>query len=348
MPGLHIRILVGLIAFSQLAIAGNHNQYQQGYYEARFTDTIPVIDGNGNDTCWNKADWAPIDQIWIGNTVDETDYSGRFRVLWTKDRLYLLIQIVDDSLRIQPTGLADVCSNIYNYDCSEIFIDENHSRDANYTGTYKAIAYHLDTTHVCYYIGGSSGWVRLDDHLNYKMKRVAPHTFEYEYELKVFNDTYIDGGLNIPVQLTNGKLLGWSVAYNDNDYGTTRQNMFGSKLIEGTDKNISYFNASAFGELKLVGGEVTSVTSPDMFGTHGLNVTRDGGKLQVTYSSNHMNAEVFIQLFDIFGRQIFNVTEFKSGIKIEEGLNISDLSKGIYIVRVTEEGINESEKIYLW
>ena len=94
------------------------------------------------------------------------------------------------------------------------------------------------------------------------MKRVAPHTFEYEYELKVFNDTYVEASVNIPVQLTSGKLLGWSVAYNDNDFGSTRQNMFGSKLIEGADKNISYFNASAFGELKLVDDGVTSVVSP--------------------------------------------------------------------------------------
>jgi hypothetical protein len=348
MPRFYLRILVGLITFSQLTIAGNLNQYPQGYYEAGFTKTIPIIDGNGNDTCWNKADWAPIDQMWIGNTVAETDYSGRFRVLWTKDRLYLLIQVVDDSLSLQPSGLADVCSNIYNYDCSEIFIDENYSRDVNYSGTYKAIAYHLDTTHVCYHIGGSSGWVRLDDHLNYKMKRVAPHTFEYEYEIKVFSDAYIDGGQNTPVQLTSGKLLGWSVAYNDNDYGSTRQNMFGSKFIEGPDKNISYYNASAFGELKLVGDEFTSVISSDMKEPSGLNVRREGEILQVTFSSNQLKAEVYIQLFDIFGRQIYHVIEYKSEIQIEKGLSISNLSKGMYIVRVTEDGISKSETIYLW
>ncbi len=347
MPGLHFQILAGLITFSQLAAAGIHNPYEQGYYEAPFTVTIPVIDGNGNDTCWNKADWAPIDQVWIENAVSETDYSGKFKVMWTPDRLYLLIQVTDDSLRLQPTGLADVCSNIYQYDCTEIFIDENHSRDVNYSGTYKAIAYHMDTTHVCYYIGGSAGWVRLDDHLNYKMKRVASHTFEYEYELKVFNDTYADGGQNTPVQLTPGKLLGWSLAYNDNDLGTTRQNMFGSKFIAGTDKNISYYNASAFGELKLVGGDATSVNSPASCDPADLKIRRDGGILQVAYSSDRINTQVFIQLFDIYGRQLFNLTEFKSGNHIEKGLDISGLSKGIYMVRVAEGSIHKCEKICL-
>jgi hypothetical protein len=348
MPCLHIKFLIGLIALSQLTIAGNHNQYLQGYYEARFTETIPVIDGNGIDTCWNKADWAPIDQVWIGNAVSKTDYSGRFKILWTSERLYLLIQVVDDSLRLQPTGLTDVCSNIYNYDCTEIFIDENHSRDVNYSGTYKAIAYHLDTTHVCYYVGGSSGWVRLDDHLNYKMKRVASHTFEYEYEIKVFNDTYAEGSSNTPVQLFNGKLLGLSVAYNDNDFGSTRQNMFGSKLIEGADKNISYYNASAFGELKLVGNAATSLSSPELWGPSDLSVKSDGGKLQVIYSRDHTKAAVVIQLFDVFGRQLFHVTEYKSESKLEKEFSVSHLSKGIYIVRVTEGGISKNEKIYLW
>lgn len=341
----HLRILSALILFSQISLSGI-SQNQQGYYEAPFTVTIPEIDGDGSDTCWNKAGWAPIDQVWIGNDVEATDYSGRFKVLWTQSRLYLHIQITDDSLRVQPSGLADVCSNIYNYDCTEIFIDENHSRDANYTGTYKAIAYHLDTTHVCYYIGGTSGWVRLDDHLNYKMRRVSAHTFEYEYEIKVFNDSYIHGGINTPVQLTTGKLLGWSVAYNDNDIGTTRQNMFGSKLIDAPDKNISYYNASAFGELKLAGGMATAL---NILGdeTYGLNVRRDGEILQISYSSNQINSDVLIELFDVFGRQILNIAEFKSEFDLEKRLHVSGIPKGIYIIRVAEKGIIKSEKISL-
>jgi hypothetical protein len=345
MSRLQLGILLGLFSFSQFALAGNH-QEEQGHYEALFTVTTPVIDGNGNDTCWNKASWAPIDQIWIGNAVEETDYSGRFKVLWTQNRLYLLIQIIDDSLRVQPSGLADVCSNIYNYDCSEIFIDENHSRDANYTGTYKAIAYHLDTTHVCYYIGGSTGWDRLDDHLNYKMTRVAAHTFEYEYEIKVFNDTYIHGGINTPVQLTTGKLLGWSVAYNDNDEGSTRQNMFGSKFIDGTDKNISYYNASAFGELNLIGGTATATSGIKLDNTR-FNVSHSGNNLQIQYSGNSNHVEVSIQLFDVFGRQLQIMTAYKSENTLEKTLNISNLPKGIYILRISEKGLTQTKKIYL-
>lgn len=345
MSRLHLGILLGLIAFSQSTLAGIH-LVQQGHYEALFTVTIPEIDGDGSDTCWNKASWAPIDQIWIGNAVDETDYSGRFKVLWTQSRLYLLIQITDDSLRLQPAGIADVCSNIYNYDCTEIFIDENHSRDANYTGTYKAIAYHLDTTHVCYHVGSPLGWVRLDDHLNYKMKRVSRHTFEYEYEIKVFNDSYIYGGQNTPVVLSTGKLLGWSVAYNDNDLGSTRQNMFGSKFIDGPDKNISYFNASAFGELKLVGGTATSTSSVHQDDS-AIDIIKTGDNLWIHYSSNAIHSEVAIQLFDISGRQLVQTTAFKSEHDLEKALNISNYSKGAYLISITENGFTQTRKVFL-
>jgi hypothetical protein len=348
MSGLFIGLLINFLVIFQLFNIEHHKPYKQGYYEAKYTKTLPVIDGNGNDTCWNKADWAPIDQVWIGNTVSESDYSGKFKVMWTKDRLYVLVRVVDDSLRLQSPDVSNVCQNIYNYDCVEVFLDENNGRDVNYSGTFKAIAYHLDTAHHICYAGGTMGWVRLDDHINYNMKRVAAHTFDYEYEMKVFNDSYVKEGNNTPVKLFNGKLMGWSVAYNDNDIGTTRQNMFGSMLIEATDKNISYFNASAFGELKLIGGDSSTTGSiPDLHKSHGLNIRNNGEKLQVSYSNDKMNEEINFQLFDIHGRQVLNLSAFKCGISIDKELNISGLSKGIYIVKVTDEGTSETKKVFL-
>ena len=79
-----------------------------------------------------------------------------------------------------------------------------------------------------------------------------------------------------------------------------------------------------------------------------MSVRGDGGKLQVTYSSDHAKAVVVIHLFDVFGRQLFNVTENKSESKIEKEFGNSHLSLGMYIVRVTEDGLSNNEKIYLW
>jgi hypothetical protein len=229
----------------------------------------------------------------------------------------------------------------------EIFMDENNSRETNYSGTFKAVAYHMDTTgNICYAMG-NQGWVRLDDHLRYKMKRVDTHTFDYEYEIKVFNDTYVVGGNNTPVKLTNGKLMGWSIAYNDNDLGSTRQNMIGSIFIAGTDKNVSYFNSSVFGELKLVGGITTTGVSASGENAQGMGVRTIGDKLVVTYTNSVSNDKVNIQLFDCSGKRFQNFTMVKQGSSIEKQIDTTGLSKGVYIVKVGNADKSETKKVVI-
>ena len=69
-------------------------------YAARFAETAPVIDGIGSDSAWDNADWKPIDQVWLGggnasksnlNPPPEGTYSGRFKIVWTEDRLCYLV-----------------------------------------------------------------------------------------------------------------------------------------------------------------------------------------------------------------------------------------------------------------
>lgn len=338
---------IALFSIFQSLCSGNNYTNTPGHYEAKFTKTLPVIDGIGNDTCWDKAEWATIDQVWIGPSVDASDFNGKYKVMWTEDRLYVLVRVTDDSLRLQAPGISDVCANIYNYDCVEIFMDENNSRETNYSGTFKAVAYHMDTTgNICYSMG-NQGWVRLDDHLRYKMKRVDTHTFDYEYEIKVFNDTYVVGGNNTPVKLTNGKLMGWSIAYNDNDLGSTRQNMIGSIFIAGTDKNVSYFNSSVFGELKLVGGITTTGVGTAGENAQGMGLRTIGDKLVVTYTNCASNDKVNIQLIDCSGKSFRNITIVKQGFSIEKQFDTAGLPNGVYIVKVANEEKSETKKVVI-
>ncbi|HEX2937259.1 MAG TPA: sugar-binding protein [Bacteroidales bacterium] len=344
------RTLISAIAlvsiFQSLCLANNYTN-TPGHYEAKFTSTLPVIDGIGNDTCWDKAEWATIDQIWIGQPVDASDFTGKFKAMWTEDRLYVLVRVTDDSLLLQASGITDVCTNIYNYDCVEIFMDENNSRETDYSGTFKAVAYHMDTTgNICYSMG-NKGWVRLDDHLHYKMKRVDTHTFDYEYEIKVYNDTYVVGGINVPVKLTNGKLMGWSIAYNDNDLGSTRQNMIGSIYIAGSDKNVSYFNSSVFGELKLVGKSTPTTVSAAEENANAIGLKTMGDKLVVTYTNQTINDKVNIQLFDCSGKRFQNFTTVKHSSFIEKQFDTSGLPKGVYIVKVANEEKSETKKVVI-
>ncbi len=341
--------LIALFCSFCLCHATDPANWPQGYYEALHTDTVPVIDGIGNDNCWMGAVWAPIDQIWIGPAFNANDYSGRYKVLWTAERLYLLIEITDDSLRLQDTNITDVCSNIYNYDCTEIFIDENHSRDVNYANSHKAFAYHMDTTgHVCY-ANGSFGWERLDDHISYKMRRVSANVYHYEYEIKIFNDSYVYGGENTPVTLTENKLMGWSLAYNDNDMGNTRQNMIGSKFVPGNsdfERNVSYYNASVFGDLKLVNEYSASILGQEEYDPFQCTVKHDDNRISVTFITP-VNENILIQLIDITGRERLKYIVDKPHARTEKIINTEGISNGLYILRITGGGKHFEQKLIL-
>lgn len=306
-----------------------------GTYVARQTDTIPVIDGIGNDNCWKKANWASINHVWIGPPVTPEDYSGKYKVLWTPQRLYLLIEVVDDTLCLQPP-VADPRNNIYNYECIEIFIDEDNSRETNYTGTYKAIAYHIDSKGGVYYALGNAGWTgSLSDNINYKMTKVAAHTYDWEFEIKVFDKSFVYGGNNIPVTLTNNKVMGWSLAYNDNDGGTTRQNMIGSVLVPGTtddQRNVSYYNASVFGKLTL-SSALTAVTQPTSSDLSQSNVYYSNRRIKVQLPDYKIENITF-QLFDLCGKELKCLSINSSSKNKVTDVDVSNLPAGIYFARI--------------
>lgn len=62
------------------------------------TAVPPAIDGKATELCWKEAPSYPIDQVWSGKLPYATDYMGRFKACWDSTRLYLLIEIADDSL----------------------------------------------------------------------------------------------------------------------------------------------------------------------------------------------------------------------------------------------------------
>ncbi len=319
-----------------------------GAYVARQTDTIPVIDGIGNDNCWARANWASINHIWIGPAVTPTDYSGKYKVLWTPQRLYILIEIVDDTLCLQPP-VSDPRPSIYNYECAEIFIDEDNSRETDYSGTYKAIAYHINSTGGVYYYLGSSGWTgSLSNNINYKVTKVAAHTYDWEFEVKVFDKSFVYGANNIPVTLTNNKVMGLSLAYNDNDGGTLRQNMIGSVNVPGTtddQRNVSYRNASVFGQLTL-GSPITAVTPPKSSDLSQSNAYYSNHKISVKLP-NAINEKLTFQLHDLCGKELKSLTVNSSSKNSVTDVDVSTLPDGIYFASIGNRHQQIVKKVFI-
>jgi hypothetical protein len=185
--------------------------------------------------------------------------------------------------------------------------------------------------------------------MTYKMKRVAGDTFQYEYEIKVFDDTFVPGGNNTPLTLTNGKLMGWSLAYNDNDMGNTRQNMTGSKFVPGNsdyERNVSYFNASVFGDLKLVTTYATAIREQTLEDPFQCIVTNTGADIIVSLMNNNRE-NLQIQLFDGAGKECRKSTVGKSQGYCEQPLNMSGLPRGLYILKITGSKNQFEKKIVI-
>ena len=180
----------------------------------------PIIDGNGTDTCWQKVTWQSIAQVWIpyGTHVDSSDYSGRYKVVWssTTNLLYFLIEVTDD---VFVDGfIPGVTSDIYNFDITEIFIDEDKSGGLHVfdgrdsigrewgTNAENAFSYHIYaafpkegqiTTKL--YAGDLDGtsWadvksVNYTSHFPEFSLRKMGNTAVWEFSLIVYNDTYED------------------------------------------------------------------------------------------------------------------------------------------------------------
>ena len=110
-----------------------------GYYQAPRAGEAINIDGRAEESSWEKAAWNPIDQLWLGVQPGPEDFSGRFKVLWDEDHLYILAEIIDDVLFDR---YPDPRQDYYKDDCLEIFLDEDHS-GGDHTYNFNAFAYHI-------------------------------------------------------------------------------------------------------------------------------------------------------------------------------------------------------------
>ncbi len=216
-------------------------------HEAQKASKKPIIDGLANDFCWENAIWYPLDQRWIGKEYTENDFQGRFKLAWTNEKLYLLAEIVDDTLVDMHTNGLE---KYWDDDCLEIFLDEDHS-GGEHQFSHNAFAYHLalDGKVVDF---SPSQKAAFYEHLTVKRTQNGKKNI-WEVEIDVYNDQYQDGKPNKPIQLLEGKKIGFALAYCDNDFGTERENFIGSVRVEGENKNKGYLDASIFGTLILRG-----------------------------------------------------------------------------------------------
>ncbi len=207
----------------------------------------PTINGLGDDAAWQQAEWLPLDQVWIGAPPTATDFSGRYKLVWDENNLYILAEITDDTL---VDTHADGLTRYWDDDCLEIFVDADTS-GGNHQYSYNAFAYHIALDNQVVDIAPDSSFRYYNDHCTTR-RTTQFNVSTWEVAMKIFDgNKYLDGGDNIPRMLQAGKRLGFMLAYCDNDHSPERENFVGNMRIDGADKNRGFIDASVFGILEL-------------------------------------------------------------------------------------------------
>lgn len=251
---MRILLLLVLLLAQPMVFGQSNNEYallnsdkvEVQLIEVKKAVEIPVIDGKMNEDIWDKSSWHTIDQLWLGNPYDSDDFNGKYKLCWTKDALYVLVEIQDDVLMDQN---IDPLKFWWNDDCVEVFIDEDNS-GGEHQYNHNAFAYHIDLDGNV--VDMAPGEIpRLYNHHVESKRETKGNISIWELKISIYNDTYNDDETNVPIELSSGKKLGFAIAYCDNDTSKERENFIGSIFVSGTDKNRGWIDANIFGTILL-------------------------------------------------------------------------------------------------
>lgn len=209
--------------------------------------TNPVINGKADDAIWSRTNWLPLNELWLGEAHTKDDFSGRYKLSWTEDALYLLAEIKDDVLMDKN---SDPLQAWWDDDCLEIFIDEDNS-GGEHQYNHNAFAYHIALDGNVVDMSTEKTGILYNSHIESK-RSTKGNTSIWEVKILLFDDSYNDDGENTPLKLYVGKIIGFALAYCDNDNSKERENFIGSINVEGKDKNKGWIDANIFGTLKLI------------------------------------------------------------------------------------------------
>lgn len=230
------------------SVEGTSSQFN---YLAKKLDAPPNIDGVVDITVWQELPWYPIDHLILGSEPSQDDFSGRFKVAWHAQQLYVLVEIVDDAL---VDTHADPFDNYWNDDTLEVFLDSDGSGGIHHTN-HTAFAYHIALDNQFIDIGVDGRPISLSHHgqSNWKRSQEKPHVVIWEIKIDVYGNDYIEGTKNNLIELKSGQLLGFSIAYCDADGSTGREHFINSVDVPAVngDRNRAYIDADTFGKLLL-------------------------------------------------------------------------------------------------
>lgn len=238
---------LSLLGAAPVYAANSHDADRSHYLAPRAIET-PIVDGVADDPAWPQAKWRALDNIWLGPELSDADFSGRYKIVWTQSKVFLLVEFVDDVLIDTHRNPLE---QYWDDDCLEVFIDEDHS-GGDHQFNHNAFAYHLSLDNQAIDIGTDKQPRVYTDHVLSKWRQHGDKVM-WEVAIDIYTDAYQDGASdNQPVALTAGKIMGFMLAYCDNDGSELREHFVGSEFAAGDHKDRGWIDAGLFGKLELV------------------------------------------------------------------------------------------------
>jgi chitodextrinase len=199
------------------------------------------------EAAWNTTEWRPIGNILQGadSISDEADFSAKHKVLWDATGIFVLVEIQDDIL------VNDI-TQYFNNDMVEIYFDMDNSKNILKPGSSWNVTSYDDNDfqfkHVIGVAGVTGGPAGANVNLAYDITQAGKYVLEFHF-------SWADLGLT--EALAEGAELGFDITVGDNDGGNTRDSYLGWNTPSGE----AYHDASLFGTLTLLAGNVTEVPS---------------------------------------------------------------------------------------
>ncbi len=229
-----------------LAVSCKSNKTEEHTKKISFCNSTVTIDGLLSEPAWKNITWQDIDQKWLGPDYTATDFSGRYKLAWNENKLLVAAEIQDDKL---IDTHADGLYKYWDDDCLEIFIDEDAS-GGDHQYNYNAFAYHIGLDNKVVDIGLDS----LPHYYNHItcVRHTSGNISTWELSIDIYDDSYLYGKDPQKVKLSNNKMIGFAIAYCDNDNSLERENFIGSAPVAGDDKNRGWIDAGIFEKHRLV------------------------------------------------------------------------------------------------
>jgi len=242
-------VFAALLALAPAVVGAEGPSHHPGrtVYRAPRAKRAPTVDGAANESIWKRARWHSLEHRWLGPPFSKDDFQGRFKVVWTAKKIYILVELVDDVLF---DAHRDPLVQYWDDDCLEIFVDEDHS-GGNHQYNHNAFAYHVSLDNQAIDIGTDKAPHNYTHHVESRWRQQGNHVV-WELAIDVYGDDYVDGSTkNAPVELSSGKVIGLMVAWCDNDGSELRENFVGSESAPGEKKDRGWIDAGLFGSLVL-------------------------------------------------------------------------------------------------